>query len=305
MKNDIVLISGASGFLGTALQYTLKECGYRVVSLVRTRPELEQDVVWWKPSDLQLDHEALEATSPRHVIHLAGEPVFGWPWTKAKKDLIMESRVQGTTLLAEALADLPRKPSTFISASGSGYYGDRGENAVSESDAPGEGFLATVCQAWEESTQPAVQAGIRTIQLRTGVVLSSEGGMLNQLLPFFKIGLGGRAGSGENYFPWITRNDWVRAVVFLLESDQIVGPVNMGSPNSVKSKILSQTLADILDRPHFLHQPDFLLKTFGGQMVEELVLTGRKMIPEKLLDHGFTFKHSELKDALESLLLTP
>lgn len=301
LERQTVLISGSTGFIGSALRPVLDSLGYHVVSLVRTAPSDDRPHIFWDPAVGALDETQLSRVAPEIVIHLAGESVSGWPWTKAKKQRIWSSRVAGTTLLAEALAELDVKPSVFLSASGSGFYGDCGDEDVYESHGKGTGFLADVCETWESSTSEAEKAGIRTVHLRTGLVLSKDGGLLKQLLPLFRLGLGGKAGKGTNYYPWITLSDWIQAVLFLIESD-ISGPVNMGSPNPVKSRELSRALAKKLRRPHLLHQPQALLHAAGGEMARELILSGRKMLPGKLLEAGFTFEHPQLDDALTFVL---
>jgi len=235
------------------------------------------------------------------VIHLAGETIFG-RWTAAKKRRILDSRVNGTLNLAQALARAEEKPKVFISGSAIGYYGNRGDEALSEESAAGTGFLAEVAEKWEEATTPAVQADIRTAHLRTGIVLSTRGGALKAMLLPFKLGVGGRTGNGRQWMSWIDIQDMVGAIHHILKNDLIQGPVNMVAPKPVRNAEFAATLANVLSRPAILPMPAFAVKALFGEMGEALLLSGQKVEPAKLIASGYPFRYGELRASLEGLL---
>jgi hypothetical protein len=235
------------------------------------------------------------------VIHLAGESIFG-RWTAAKKAKIRESRVVGTLNLAQALAQAEEKPRVFVCGSAIGYYGNRGDELLSEESAPGRGFLAEVCQEWEEATTPAVQADIRTAHLRTGIVLSPQGGALKAMLLPFKLGLGGRTGDGRQWMSWIDVRDMVGAIHHILKNDLIQGPVNMVAPKPVMNADFATTLAKVLSRPAIFPMPASAAKLVFGEMGEELLLGSQKVEPGRLISSGYPFRYRELKVSLEGLL---
>ena len=235
------------------------------------------------------------------VIHLAGEGVFG-RWTAEKKSKIRDSRVVGTFNLSSALAQTEEKPKVFICGSAIGYYGNRGEETLREESAPGQGFLAEVCQDWEEATTPAVQADIRTAHVRTGVVLSPKGGALGAMLPPFKMGLGGRTGSGRQWMSWIDVRDVVGAIHHILKNDLIQGALNMVSPKPVRNAEFAKTLASVLSRPAIFPLPAFAVKVAFGQMGEEMLLGSQKVEASKLISTGYPFRYRELRASLESIL---
>ena len=235
------------------------------------------------------------------VIHLAGESIFG-RWTSAKKAKIRESRVAGTLNLANALARAEEKPRVFVCGSAIGYYGNRGDELLSEESAPGAGFLAEVCQEWEEATTPAVQADIRTAHLRTGIVLSPKGGALKAMLLPFKLGLGGRTGDGRQWMSWIDMRDMVGAIHHILKNDLIQGPVNMVAPKPVTNAAFAATLANVLSRPAIFPMPAFAAKLVFGEMGEELLLGSQKVEPGRLISSGYPFRYRELRVSLEGLL---
>ena len=237
------------------------------------------------------------------VIHLAGETIFG-RWTAAKKAKIRESRVVGTSNLARALAQAEEKPKVFVCGSAIGYYGNRGDEALHEESAAGMGFLAEVCQEWEEATTPAVQADIRTVHLRTGIVLSTHGGALKAMLPPFKMGLGGRVGDGQQWMSWIDVRDMVGAIHHILKNDLLQGPVNMVAPRPVRNAEFVKTLANVLSRPAFFPLPAFMAKAVLGEMGEELLLTSQKVEASKLISSGYPFRYRELRKSLDGLLKT-
>jgi uncharacterized protein len=235
------------------------------------------------------------------VIHLAGESIFG-RWTAAKKRKIRDSRVAGTLNLAQALARAEEKPKVFVCGSAIGYYGDRDDELLSEESAPGTGFLAQVCQEWEEATTPAVQADIRTAHLRTGIVLSAKGGALGAMLVPFKLGLGGRTGNGRQWMSWIDVQDMVGAIHHILKNDLIQGAVNMVAPKPVRNAEFARTLASVLSRPAIFPMPAFAVKLVFGEMGEELLLGSQKVEPGKLTSSGYPFRYRELRLSLEGLL---
>jgi uncharacterized protein (TIGR01777 family) len=235
------------------------------------------------------------------VIHLAGESIVG-RWTAAKKARIRESRVAGTLNLASALARAEEKPKVFICGSAIGYYGDRGDELLREESAPGTGFLADVCQEWEEATTSAVQADIRTAHIRTGIVLSPKGGALGAMLLPFKLGLGGRTGNGRQWMSWVDVQDMVGAILHILKNDLLQGAVNMVAPKPVRNAEFAKTLASVLSRPAIFPMPAFAVKAIFGEMGEELLLSSQKVEPGKLISSGYPFRYRELRASLEGLL---
>jgi uncharacterized protein (TIGR01777 family) len=235
------------------------------------------------------------------VVHLAGESIFG-RWTAGKKRKILDSRVTGTLNLAQALARAEEKPKVFLSGSAIGYYGNRGDELLSEESAPGTGYLAEVCEAWEEATMPAVQADIRTAHIRTGIVLSAKGGALGAMLLPFRLGLGGRTGDGRQWMSWIDVRDMVGAIHHVLKNDLLQGAVNMVAPKPVRNAEFAETLAGVLGRPAIFPMPAFAVKLIFGEMGEECLLGSQKVEPGKLISSGYPFRHRELRGSLEGLL---
>jgi uncharacterized protein (TIGR01777 family) len=297
-----VAITGASGFIGSALARDLAADGHQVVRVSR-RPGGPRTVVW-DPEAGTIDAAGLEGVDA--VVHLAGEGVASGPWTEAQRHRIRESRTKGTTLLAETLAGLERKPSVLLSGSAIGYYGDRGDEELTERATPGNDFLAQVCVAWEAAAQPAREAGIRVAHLRTGIVLGTEGGAFPKLLLPFKLGLGGKDGDGRGWWSWITLEDEIRAIRFLLEHD-VQGPVNLTAPNPVRSAELAATLGRVLHRPAVLPVPRAVTKLpFGvGDLVRSLLFTSARVRPSALLGAGFSFRHTDFEDAVRAVLGRP
>jgi uncharacterized protein len=296
-----ILVSGVSGPIGAALLPSLKSAGCSVVRLVRGRAAHDHD------NDTQISWDPAQPLAPQGVsgfdavIHLAGESIFG-RWTKSKKAKIQDSRVAGTLHLSHALAEAKEKPQVFVCGSAIGYYGNRGEETLSEESAPGNGFLAEVCQQWEEATTPAVQADIRTVHLRTGIVLSPRGGALGAMLLPFKLGLGGRTGDGRQWMSWIDVRDMVGAIHHILKNDLIQGAVNMVATAPVRNSEFARTLAGVLSRPAIFPMPALAVKTFFGEMGEELLLSSQKVEPGKLVASGYPFRYRELRESLEGLL---
>jgi uncharacterized protein (TIGR01777 family) len=303
-----VAITGATGLLGSALAAFLLTGGHRVVRLVRSREDAArwdrgeaERAVYWNVERGEVDLDALDEAAPDVVVHLAGEALFALRWTNDKKRRIWESRTKGTQLLARALARLGRPPRLLLSGSASGYYGDQGSAFVTEAAAPGEGFLAAVVQAWEASTAEAERAGIRTVHLRSGVVLTPAGGMLGLLLPLFRAGLGGYAGDGRPFLPWIALDDWLYAVLHLM-AHEVEGPVNLSAPTPVTSRRFAEALGGVLRRPAVVPAPGPLLRVAGGEAARELALTSLRMLPQRLLDSGFTFAYPSVDAALRHSL---
>lgn len=265
--------------------------------LVR-RPATSDAEIAWRP-DQPISPEAVSGFDA--VIHLAGESIAG-RWTAAKKQRIRESRVRGTRNLAQAVASAPRKPQVFVSSSAIGYYGDRGEEILTEESSPGAGFLAEVCRVWEAATEAAAKAGIRTVQIRTGVVLSATGGALAKMLPPFKLGLGGILGNGRQWMSWIDIQDMVDAIQHIVKTDALRGPVNMIAPAPVINLEFTKTLAGALKRPAIFPMPAFMVKLAFGEMGETVLLGSQRVEPAKLAASGYQFTFRDLRTSLAGLL---
>lgn len=288
-----IAITGSSGLIGTALVGHLKSEGHTVQRLVRRAP-VAVDEVTWDPQTGYVDLNALEGVDA--IIHLAGAPVDGKRWSKKFKAEILNSRLMGTTTIAKAVAEV--KPDVFISASAIGWYGESGNRAVIESDRVGNDFLAAVCREWEAAADLAGE--VRTVKLRTGLVLDPTGGALGKMLPLFRLGFGGKLGSGKQWWSWITLHDVVRAIEFALVED-ISGPVNLSAPNPVTNQEFTSALARALHRPAVFPAPAFALKAVLGGFSGE-VLGSKRVIPQALLDAGFTWDYPHLSDALQVLV---
>ena len=288
-----VAISGASGMVGSQLSAFLTTGGHTVRPMVRS--QATADAIPWKPSQGVLDPRHMEGLDA--VVHLAGANI-GRRWTPSIKEAIKNSRVNGTRLLCETLAQLDRKPRVLVSASAIGYYGDRGDAPLTEESAPGDGFLAEVCQAWEEATAPAREAGIRVVNLRIGVVMTALGGALEQQLLPFKMGLGGPVGSGRQVQSWIALDDLIGAIHHALITDSLEGPVNAVSPNPMPQAQVARVLGRVLSRPAFMPLPAPAVKLMFGEMGEELLLSGARVMPEALTASGFEYLFPELEEAL-------
>lgn len=294
-----VVLSGGSGLIGSALLPELRAAGHEVVRLVRAEPK-SADEVRWDPQHGELDPAKLAGVEA--AIHLSGAGVSSRRWSDSYKRTIRESRVASTTLLAKTLASLSPLPKVLVSGSAVGYYGDTADRLTEESGPQGEGFLAGLVGEWEASTQAADAAGIRVCQIRTGIVLSAKGGALKLQLPLFKAGLGGRLGSGKQYTSWISVDDEVAAILFLLTADQVSGPVNLVAPDVVTNLAFTKTLGSVLHRPTITPAPAFALRLLLDGFADEGLLTGQRLAPRVLQDAGFTFKHPDLRQALEVIL---
>lgn len=293
-----ILISGASGLIGTALSDSLNAAGHTVNKLVRREPATGEYA--WDPKAGKLDPAALAECDA--VINLSGAGIGDKRWTDDYKRELLESRVSATELLATTMAALDRKPSAFLSGSAVGWYGDRGDERLDELSAPGNDFLSGLCQKWEAATAPAEDAGIRTVHLRTGIVLSRRGGALKKQLPLFKLGLGGRFGNGHQWQSWISLDDEVAAILHLLTSD-ICGAVDLTAPNPVTNLEFTSTLAKVLHRPAVLPVPMFGPKLLlGSELSTTLLLSSQRAFPTALLRSGFEFEHQTLDAALRDVL---
>ncbi len=294
-----VLISGATGLIGSALVQELTDGGHQTTHLTRS-PGASEDV-GWDPSAGEIDASRLEDIDA--VVHLAGESIAEGRWTPQKKARIMESRKQGTHLLAESSASLSEPPEVMVSASAVGYYGDRGDEELTERSAPGTGFLAEVVQAWEAAAAPASRAGIRVVLLRSGIVQAPEGGALKRLLLPFRLGIGGRIGSGRQWFSWVAIDDELGAIRHVLANPSVDGPVNVTSPNPVTNAEYTRALGRVLRRPTVLPTPTPVLQLLlGRELVSEMLLGGQRVLPTALQASGYTFARPSLEEALADML---
>jgi hypothetical protein len=277
-----VLISGASGFIGSSLCQFLSTLGHEVVRLERSFDKRDR-----------AQFEGLD-----WVIHLAGEPLTLERWSRQKEKKIFDSRVLGTLFLSEILSKTVHAPKVFISASAIGYYGDRKEETLTEESSGGVGFLAEVCSAWEKASSEIEQRGARVVQTRFGMVIGANGGALKRMILPYKLGLGGKLGSGEQWVSWIDRDDLISALHHIAMNDSIAGCVNLVSPEPIRQKDFSAILAEVLHRPHFLSMPAWALRLAFGKVADELLLCSAKALPVKLLASNFAFQYADLRSAL-------
>jgi uncharacterized protein (TIGR01777 family) len=294
-----ILITGASGLIGTALPKSFKAKGYELLLASRIEPRSENDIQWNADTgfaDEDLPRlEGLDAT-----IHLAGESISALRWTDEKKKAIRDSRVHGTRTMIETFARLVKKPKVFISASAIGFYGDRGDDEMTETSSAGDTFLSEVSKEWESESRRAEDMGIRTVLLRNGIVLSKDGGALATMMTPFKLGVGGVVGSGKQWMSWVSLDDVVGIVNYALENENLRGAVNVTSPNPVTNEEFTKTLGEVLYRPTFLPLPEFAVNLVFGEMGDALLIDSTKVIPKRLLDAGYEFKYPDLKTALEN-----
>ncbi len=293
-----VLVSGSHGLLGSSLVPFLTTRGHEVLRLVRG--DAAEGEVAWDPEHGKLSASDLEGVQA--VVHLAGENIAARRWSTVQKARIASSRTSGTRLLCEALRELQSKPECVVCASAVGIYGDRGEEEVDEESLPGSGFLAEVCRDWEGSTRVAGEAGIRVVNLRFGVILSPDGGALQRMLLPFKLGVGGPVGNGKQYMSWIALDDAVRAVHHALVTDTLEGPVNAVAPHPVTNRDFARSLGRVLGRPAFLPMPGLAARVAFGELAEELLLAGQRVLPTALLRSGYAFAEPELEGALAHVL---
>lgn len=296
-----ILITGASGLIGSALQRTLKEKGYELLLASRSEASGDSHIKW------DMNTGFADADLPRleglhAAIHLAGESISGLRWTEEKKKAIRDSRVFGTRTMIEAFDRLEKKPEVFISGSATGIYGDRGDSEMNESNSPGDTFLADVCKEWEAESRRADEMGIRTVLIRTGIVLSKDGGALATMLTPFKMGVGGVVGSGKQWMSWVSLDDIVGIINFAIENEDISGPVNAVAPNPVTNEEFTKALGKQLSRPTFLPLPEFAVNLIFGEMGDALLLDSTRVVPKRLQDAGYEFKFTDLEPALENAL---
>ena len=299
-----VIITGSGGLVGRALVRSLLADGHSVTRLVRGGAQQFRApgsaAVEWNPESGTIDAAALEGHDA--AVHLAGEPVAEGRWDDEKKRRIMESRAKGTRVLADTLAGLNEKPRVLVSASATGFYGDRGAEVLREESASGEGFLSEVCREWEKGTLAASQAGIRVVHLRIGFVLSAEGGGLPRMLTPFKMGVGGKVGSGRQYISWITLEDLVRVIRRAIEDEHLRGPVNAVAPGAVTNEEFTKALGHVLGRPTFLPVPTFALRLAFGEVADAVMLASTRVEPARLKEAGFDFRSTDIEGALRSVL---
>jgi len=296
-----VLVSGASGLIGSALVPRLTDAGHRVTRLVRPPARADGDARVWDP-----DSDALEAATISDadaIVHLGGANV-GTLWTPRKKLELRNSRVRTTRLLADRISDIARsrQPPTFVHASGVGYYGDRGDEVLTESSPPGHGFLSNLCRDWEAASEPAREAGSRVVHVRTGLVLSKRGGVLHAMLPAFRLGMGARLGNGTQWMPWIGLDDVTQVYLRALSDDSLKGAVNAVGPEPVQNAAFTKEVAAQLKKPARLTAPEFALKLLPGHMADEALLASERVIPEVLRRVGFAFQHPTLSAALAAAM---
>jgi len=297
-----ILISGASGLVGTALSDYLSQLGHKVYSLSRQSkpPQSNAELFHWQPEHNSIHLNA--DTTIDAVINLNGVNIGDKYWTAKRKHHIMQSRIQSTALLASTLSQLSTPPKVFINASAIGFYGDTGANPVDENSPHGNNFLSDIVMPWEAAAQPAIDAGIRTVFIRSGVILSQGGGALAKMLPAFKFGLGGKIGSGQQYTSWISLLDEVRAIEFILNNHSISGPVNLTAPNAITNEVFTHALGHALKRPTILPMPALMVSLLFGEMGRLLLLGSARVTPSVLLNAGFKFKHEEIDSALDYAL---
>ena len=287
-----IAMTGSSGLVGSALMPILISAGHNVVALKRPHD--------WNPDQGTVNLSAFSGVEA--LIHLAGENIASGRWTAAKKQRVLDSRTKGTRLISETISRMEKPPQVLVSASAIGYYGDRGDEVLIEDSAPGKGFLAEVCSQWEAATDPATRRGIRVVHLRIGLVLSPNGGALGKMLLPFKLGLGGRIGSGKQFWSWISLDDLCGAIVHCTQATGLHGPVNIVSPTPVTNSEFTKSLGRALGRPTIFPVPTFVLRTALGEMADALVLASARVEPTKLTASRFVFRHTELNSTLRYLL---
>jgi len=292
-----ILITGATGLIGKALQKALRAKGHELLLASRKEPK-DSSYVQWDIEKGFTEPERLEGIDG--VIHLAGESISALRWTHEKKKAIRDSRVLGTRNIVDAISDLKQRPHVLIAASAIGFYGDRGDEELTETSKPGKNFLADVCREWEAEARRAEDSGVRTVLLRTGIVLSRDGGALGTMLTPFKLGLGGVIGDGKQWMSWISLPDHIDAILFALENENVRGALNSVSPNPVTNQEFTTVMGEVLYRPTFIPVPEFAVNLMFGEMGEALLLDSMRVIPKRLEDAGFKFKFPDLKKALEN-----
>lgn len=294
------MITGSTGLIGSNLIPLLSGMGHEVTRLTRSRSGTSPGRAYWDPDRGEIEARKLEGHDA--VVHLAGENIAG-RWTPEKKKRIEESRVIGTRLLSEALSGLAAKPDVVVSASGIGFYGDRGDEVLTEDSTQGEGFLARLSVEWEGALTPALESGIRVVNMRLGIVLSTEAGALQKMLTPFRLGLGGRLGSGEQYWSWIAIDDVLSAIYHSIVTEGLRGPVNFTAPAPVTNAEFTERLGSALGRPAFFHVPAIALRALLGEMAGETMLSSTRALPSRLIGSGYAFRYPDIKSALTHLLV--
>lgn len=298
-----IIVSGSSGLIGSALIDSLRPDGHAIARLVRSGSTATADIsskmIRWEPPTGSIDLAAMEGADA--VVSLAGASVAGGRWTKERKEVLRRSRVDATQHLVSNMAQLKMKPRAFVSASAIGYYGSRGDEVLSEASTPGDDFLAHLCRDWEAEAAKAEHEGIRTVILRFGLVLAAHGGALKQMVRPFRLGVGGRLGNGRQWMSWITLQDVVALIRYVITKDSPRGPINAVSPNAVTNAEFTSILAGVLHRPALFPAPRSVLKLALGELADAL-LASQRVVPEKLSELGYTFRHPQLKEALGSIL---
>lgn len=295
-----VLVTGASGLIGSSLCPLLNTSGHTVLRLTRRKTSVSLNEIEWNPASGTLDHTLLEDLDA--VIHLAGENIGGGLWTRGRKRSIRDSRITNTQLLVDTFRQLKNPPGIFLCASATGYYGSRGSELLDETSTPGGGFLAALCQDWERTAADVLSDGIRVIHLRFGIILSRNGGMLQKLLTPYRLGLGGKIGDGRQYLSWISIDDAVHAINLLLHSDDVAGAVNIVTPSPVTNEEFVRTLGTVLRRPVLFRIPANVLRMLMGEMADEMLLASTRVLPVRLQQADYQFQYSTLESALQHLL---
>ena len=295
-----ILVSGSHGLVGGALIKSLLSGGHSVSRLVREVPVKGSSDIEWDPERGTIDRDKLSGFDA--VVHLAGESIASGRWTPEKKQRIRESRIKATLLLSNALAESHQPPGVLVSASAIGFYGDRGDELLTELSAPGNDFLAEVCVEWERSTSPAEEKGIRVVRTRFGIILDKKGGALAKMLPPFRLGIGGKVGTGKQWMSWIALDDVITGLQFVIEQESIAGAVNFVAPNPVTNATFTSSLGRTLGRPTFLPVPVFGARLAFGEMADALLLSSQRVEPSKLKESDFSFQHTTLPEALAAIL---
>lgn len=295
-----IAITGSTGLIGEALTASLRNDAHEVIRVTRSPDRASGSDVLWDPQAATIRADGLRGVEA--VVHLAGEPFDTARWNPEVKRRIQDSRVRGTRLIAETLAELDERPAVLLCASGAHYYGDRGDEVVTEDTPAGEGFMAEMCVAWEAAADPAREAGIRVVHARTGAVIAREGPLMRKVDLPFRLGLGGRVGSGRQYVPWISPTDVLRALRFLIDRDDLAGPVNLTAPEPVTNRELTRALGEVMRRPAVLPIPLFVLRLVYGEVAVALAVDSIRVVPQRLLDAGFSFIHTDIRAALRAAL---
>src|SRR6185312_13383731 len=294
-----ILVSGSHGLVGSAFIDSVRKDGVEVYSLVRGAPKSDLEIEW-HPNHADLKVSDIEGMDV--VVQLAGESIAEGRWSDDKKKRIRDSRVNGTAMLSRALVKLNRPPQVFVCASAIGYYGSRGDEVLTEASSPGDDFLSSVCVEWEQATEPASNKGIRTVKARFGIILSTDGGALAKMLPPFRMGVGGRVGDGKQWMSWIALDDVVSGLRFVIETDEMSGPVNFVAPNPVTNSEFTKSLGKALSRPTIFPIPAFAVRVAFGEMADALLLSSTRVNPVELTKAGYDFSHPHLAEALQSVL---